>query len=323
MASKKRNANTLFELIKQQQEAGKTAKLPEQFRVPEWMDGDEAARAGMDDTPAPPAPETVEPDVEDAPDVDATEPEAPEAVEIETEEAEAVAEEPVEPETTGPVPEPEPEPVAVDEPTPEPEPEPEPVAVDEPAPEPEPALMMMETETSVSAQPAPKTEMLPPAIKMAGVALLMLLAFWLGRMTVGQSETPAEEEGKPAVQQPDSTEPQPAKTASGRTLGHYYLVFDIMRTASDYDKAEANRMASYFASFGFSADVKRWRNPDTGKQYWAVWSLDGFETGGDDESRAFRRKAEKRREAYYQETHGVTTVQLPSMVFVDAQRLDD
>lgn len=252
---KKRDSDTLFELITQQK-----AREAENLATPTWMDERDKAAAE-----SPPEQAEAEAPTEEV--AEAVEEESPAEAVVEEAAPAVVAE-----------PEPEPEPAAEVEEEPEPAEE-APPSFDE---TPEPPLV------ATGVQPAPTPSVrnvepsLPRIIKIVAVAVLLLVAFLAGRWSVTSPSGPAEEptgveantggQLQPPGEQANQTDGSPA-----RTIGKEYLAIGYSESDTDADHLAAVAVRNFFEEQGHRAEVIPWRTSE-GKTYFAVWLMKPFDS---------------------------------------------
>ncbi len=132
---------------------------------------------------------------------------------------------------------------------------------------------------------------------VSGLIVLLIAAFWLGRVTGPDSPSDPGSGGLPPVntevlniagETPNSSVPKPA--VSSRILGKHYLVIESLAGFSDTDRADAGKIVGFLASQGEKADIGK--TTVAGKQVYVIWSLRPMDSPTSDEAVNFAEKIE-------------------------------
>jgi len=133
----------------------------------------------------------------------------------------------------------------------------------------------------------------------AGVLLiLLLLAFWLGRATVGDSQaSPTQASVGDARAEGDAAARVPAQQPT-REPGKHYLVIQGMQGTSDANRRDADKIVNYLRDHDVEADVQKY--PGRPEQY-IVWSFEGFDSPTSREALDYAKMIEVLGERYLRE----------------------
>ncbi len=136
-----------------------------------------------------------------------------------------------------------------------------------------------------------------------GLAVLLVAAFWLGRVTGPASPSEAEKAGLPPIntkvlniaeKAPKSPAAKPA--GNSRVPGKHYLIIESLAGVSDTDRADAGRILSFLASRGEQADIGKTRVG--GKDVFVIWSLRPMDKPASAEAIAYAKKIERMGKQY-------------------------
>ncbi len=140
-------------------------------------------------------------------------------------------------------------------------------------------------------------------IAVLGLVVLLVAAFWLGRVTAPDSPGAAEAAGLPPVKTdvldiakklPKSPAPKPA--ASTRVSGKHYLVIESLQGTSSTDLADAEKIRSFLATQGEQADIGKIKAGS--KMVYVIWSLRPMDKPASAEAIAFAEKIERMGKQY-------------------------
>lgn len=135
----------------------------------------------------------------------------------------------------------------------------------------------------------------------AGVIIVLLGVFMLGRATVGTKDT------EPGRQQ-QTSQGQASRAVAvkpiARESGKYYLVIESLKRSDNAEKdkavlAEAMNIARFCSAKGYPADVKYFDN----KKYYIVWSGIAFDSPRSSQAKDFARTVQDRLGKEYFEEH--------------------